>query len=388
MQLNLGERMNDFLVEVLGVSKELADIFDETLIALLMVALVTGLNYLCQALLVRIVKRVEKKRWSHLLIKRKVLHHLLHILPGLFLFLLLPLAFVQAPKLLAFAQRLCVVYIIYSVLLTLNGLLLMVLDVYNSKDERRSHPIKGVIQIFQVLLFFIGGIIIIAILIDKSPATLFAGLGASAAVLMLIFKDSILGFVAGVQLSANDMIRLGDWVQLPQGEANGLVEEITLNTVKIRNWDNTISTIPPYTLVNTTFINWRGMKESGGRRVMKNIRLNLNTLSFCTPDEITSICNRIPLMNGYQPQEGEVPTNAQLYRIYILRYLSNHPGVNQEMDLIVAQKEANEYGVPIQVYFFLRDKVWKEYEQIQSDIFDHLMVMVKDFGLKIYQYSD
>ena len=264
----------------------------------------------------------------------------------------------------------------------------MVLDVYNSKDERRNHPIKGVIQIFQVLLFFIGGIIIVAILIDKSPATLFAGLGASAAVLMLIFKDSILGFVAGVQLSANDMVRLGDWVQLPQGEANGLVEEITLNTVKIRNWDNTISTIPPYTLVNTTFINWRGMKESGGRRVMKNIRLNLNTLSFCTPDEITSICNRIPLMNGYQPQEGEVPTNAQLYRIYILRYLSNHPGVNQEMNLIVAQKEANEYGVPIQVYFFLRDKVWKEYEQIQSDIFDHLMVMVKDFGLKIYQYSD
>ena len=121
---------------------------------------------------------------------------------------------------------------------------------------------------------------------------------------------------------------------------------------------------------------------------MKNIRLNLNTLSFCTPDEITSICNRIPLMNGYQPQEGEVPTNAQLYRIYILRYLSNHPGVNQEMDLIVTQKEATEYGVPIQVYFFLRDKVWKEYEQIQSDIFDHLMVMVKDFGLKIYQYSD
>ncbi|MBQ8521289.1 MAG: mechanosensitive ion channel [Bacteroides sp.] len=380
--------MNDFLVEVLGISKDVADVFDESLIALLMIALVTGLNYICQALLVRIVRRVEKRRWSRLLIKRKVLHHLLHILPGIFLFLLLPLAFVEAPKLLAFAQRICIIYIIYSVLLTLNGGLLIILDVYNSKDELRSHPIKGVIQIFQVLLFFIGGIIIVAILIDKSPATLFAGLGASAAVLMLIFKDSILGFVAGVQLSANDMVRLGDWIQLPKENANGLVEEITLNTVKIRNWDNTISTVPPYTLANTTFINWRGMKEGGGRRVLKNIKLDVNTLTFCTPDLLASLRSRIPLMRDYEPREGEVPTNAQLYRIYIGRYLSTHPEVNQDMDLIVTQKEATEYGVPIQVYFFLRNKVWKEYERIQSDIFDHLLVMVKDFGLKLYQYSE
>ncbi len=388
MQLNLGQHMNDFLVEVLGISKDFADLFDEALIALLMIAIVTGINYICQALLVRIVKRVEKRHWSRLLIKRKVLHHLLHILPGIFLFLLLPLAFVQAPKLLAFAQRICVVYIIYSVLLTFNGMLLIVLDVYNSKDERRSHPIKGVIQIFQVLLFFIGGIIIVAILIDKSPATLFAGLGASAAVLMLIFKDSILGFVAGVQLSANDMIRLGDWVQLPKDNANGLVEEITLNTVKIRNWDNTISTVPPYTLVNTSFINWRGMKEGGGRRVLKNIKLDVNTLTFCTSDELDAIRRRIPLMKDYEARIGEIPTNAQLYRIYIIRYLNANPEVNQEMDLIVTQKEATEYGVPIQVYFFLRNKIWNEYEQIQSDIFDHLLVMVKEFGLKLYQYSE
>ena len=388
MQLNLGQHMNDFLVEVMGFSKEFADIFDETLIALLMIAVVTGINYICQALLVRIIRRVEKKRWSRMLIKRKVLHHLLHILPGLFLFLLLPLAFVEAPKLLIFSQHICIAYIIYSVLLTLNGMLLIVLDIYNSKDERRSHPIKGVIQIFQVLLFFIGGIIIVAVLINKSPATLFAGLGASAAVLMLIFKDSILGFVAGVQLSVNDMIRLGDWVQLPKDNANGLVEEITLNTVKIRNFDNTISTIPPYTLVNTSFINWRGMKESNGRRVMKNIKLNVNTLSFCTPDELDAIRRRIPLMKDYETRLGEIPTNAQLYRIYIGRYLNAHPEVNQEMDMIVCQKEATEYGVPIKVYFFLRNKIWKEYEQIQSDIFDHLLVMVKEFGLKLYQYSD
>jgi CheY-like chemotaxis protein len=224
--------------------------------------------------------------------------------------------------------------------------------------------------------------------IGKSPMTLFAGLGASAAVLMLVFKDSILGFVAGVQLSANDMLRIGDWIALPGGVANGVVEEITLNTVKIRNWDETISTVPPYTLVNNSFQNWRGMQESGGRRVNKNIFLDMTTLKFCTPEMLDNIRKEVPLMADYQPAEGEVPTNAQLYRIYIERYLCSLPVVNREMDLIVSQKEPTTYGVPILVYFFSRNKVWKEYERIQSDIFDHLLVMVQKFDLKLYQYSD
>lgn len=228
----------------------------------------------------------------------------------------------------------------------------------------------------------------VSVLIGKSPMTLFAGLGASAAVLMLVFKDSILGFVAGVQLSANDMLRIGDWIALPGGVANGVVEEITLNTVKIRNWDETISTVPPYTLVNNSFQNWRGMQESGGRRVNKNIFLDMTTLKFCTPEMLDNIRKEVPLMADYQPAEGEVPTNAQLYRIYIERYLCSLPVVNREMDLIVSQKEPTTYGVPILVYFFSRNKVWKEYERIQSDIFDHLLVMVQKFDLKLYQYSD
>ena len=222
---------------------------------------------------------------------------------------------------------------------------------------------------------------IVSILINKSPTVLFAGLGASAAVLMLIFKDTILGFVAGVQLSANDMLRIGDWIQLSDGSANGIVQEITLNTVKIQNWDNTISTIPPYTLVNTTFKNWRGMQESGGRRVDKTIKLDMNTLKRCTPEMIA----RIPLLKDVDFRE--MPTNAHLYRIYIERYLRSHPIVNTKLELFVSQKEPTAYGLPIQVYFFLSDKVWREYEQIQSDIFDHLLVMSKEFDLKLYQYS-
>ena len=184
-------------------------------------------------------------QWNTLLMKRRVVHHLIHILPGILVYFLLPLAFVRGKEILDFLQKICAVYIIAAILFTINGLLLVMLDVYNARDKQKNRPMKGFVQVLQVLLFFIGGIVIIAVLVNKSPMTLFAGLGASAAVLMLVFKDSILGFVAGVQLSANDMLRIGDWIQLPNGVANGTVEEITLNTVKIRNWDETILPFRP-----------------------------------------------------------------------------------------------------------------------------------------------
>ncbi len=388
--MSLGSWMNEILIDW-GIDPKLANMFDETIIAVLMIGVSIGLDYLCQAIFVGGMRRYTKRaphQWNTLLMKRKVVHHLIHVLPGILVYFLLPLAFVRGKEILDFSQKICAVYIIAAILFTINGLLLVMLDVYNAKDKQKSRPMKGFVQVLQVLLFFIGGIIIIAVLLDKSPMTLFAGLGASAAVLMLVFKDSILGFVAGVQLSANDMLRIGDWISLPNDTANGTVEEITLNTVKIRNWDNTISTVPPYTLVNNSFQNWRGMQESGGRRVNKNIYLDMTTLKFCTSDMLDVIRKDVPLMADYQPAEGEVPTNAQLYRIYIERYLRSLPVVNQDLDLIISQKEPTTYGVPVQVYFFSRNKVWKEYERIQSDIFDHLLVMVGKFDLKLYQYSD
>ena len=318
--------------------------------------------------------------------KKKLFRYLVYTLPGIVLYYLLPyLEAIEGETMLTITRRLCVAYIIGCILLGMNSLLLLALSIYNTKDKQRSRPMKGLVQVFQVLLFFVGSIIIISVLINKSPTTLFAGLGASAAILMLVFKDSILGFVSGVQLSANDMLRIGDWIQLSDGSANGIVQEITLNTVKIQNWDNTISTVPPYTLVNTTFKNWRGMQESGGRRVDKCIRLDMDTLKFCTNEMIMQIRKNIPLMNDIGPIDNTMPTNAQLYRLYIERYLRSHPIVNTSLDLIVAQREPTQYGVPIEVYFFLSDKVWQEFERIQSDIFDHLLVMVKEFGLRLYQ---
>ena len=388
--MDLGNWMNKILIGW-GVAPKIANTFDEAIIAVLMICIAVGLDYLCQSIFVGGMKKYTKHSphvWNTLLMKRRVFHNLIHTIPGILIYALLPMAFVRGKELLLISQKICAIYIIMSLLLALNGVLLMILDVYTEKATAKNRPMKGFIQVLQVLLFFVGGIIMIAILVNKSPASLFAGLGASAAILMLVFKDTILGFVAGIQLSANDMVRLGDWITLPSGNANGVVQEITLNTVEIQNFDNTISTVPPYSLVSNPFQNWRGMVESGGRRVMKNITLDLTTLKFCTPEMLDNFRKEIPLLADYQPEEGVIPTNSQVYRVYIERYLCSLPVVNQDLDLIISQKEATEYGVPIQVYFFSRNKIWKEYERIQSDIFDHLLAMVPKFELKVYQYSD
>jgi small-conductance mechanosensitive channel len=265
-----------------------------------------------------------------------------------------------------------------------NSILLGFEDAYNRSGKYKEHPLKGLVQAIQIVIYFIGCIIIVAVLIDKSPSALLAGLGASAAVLMLVFKDSILGFVAGVMLSRNNMIRIGDWIQMPDGSANGTVEEISLNTVKVRNWDNTISTIPPYTLISSPFKNWRGMAESGGRRVDKMIYLDMTTVKVLTKDTINEICKHIPLMSDYQAEDPD-PTNSQLYRVYITRYIKEHPVVAKNLDIIIAQRQPGEFGLPIEVYFFLKQKEWAQFEKIQSDIFDHLIAKASDFGLKMYQ---
>ncbi|GKG75235.1 membrane protein [Parabacteroides goldsteinii] len=388
--VNLGSWMNKILVGW-GVDAKIANTFDEMIIAVLLIAVAVGVDYLCQYIFVGSVRKLSEKShyfWDTLLIKRRVIHNLVHAIPGILVYTLLPMAFIRGKELLLISQKVCAVYIVFVLLLAINGFILVAMDIYNHREVSKNRSIKGFVQVLQVLAFFIGGIVIIAILVNKSPATLFAGLGASAAILMLVFKDTILGFVAGIQLSANDMLRPGDWITVPGSNANGIVQEITLNTVKIQNFDNTISTIPPYTLVNNSFQNWRGMVESGGRRVMKSIFLDLNTIKFCTPEMLDNMRKEIPLLADYKPDKGVTPTNSQMFRVYVERYLTSLPVVNTDLDLIISQLQSTEYGVPIQIYFFSRNKVWKEYERIQSDIFDHFFAMIPLFELKVYQYSD
>ena len=386
------EWINNHLIEW-GIISSSANELDNAIVLLLIIVATVGIDYACRYIFLNMFKRLAKRtrnQWDDLIVERKIINKLMHMIPAILVYVLLPLAFPvdETPKILGILQMICKIYIIAVSLRFISASLNVVHEIYNRKESLKNKPLKGFIQLLQVAVFFIGFILIISILIGKSPTTLFAGLGASAAILMLVFKDTILGFVAGIQLSANDMLRPGDWITVPGSNANGIVQEITLNTVKIQNFDNTISTIPPYTLVNASFQNWRGMVQSGGRRVMKNITLDLTTLQFCTPEMLDRYRKEIPLMADYQPEEGVVPTNSQVYRVYIERYLCSLPVVNQDLDLIISQKEATMYGVPIQVYFFSRNKVWKEYERIQSDIFDHLLAMVPKFDLKVYQYSD
>lgn len=385
--VNLSQWMHDLLLKH-GFDPRIADKFDELIVAAILVVIAFVLDFILQWIFVGSMKKFDqfhKFKWNELLIKRKVIQHLIRTLPGIFVYIFLPIIFIKGKHLLHITDKVCIIFIIFELCLAINGFLLMLLDAYNQREVSKSKPLKGLVQVCQVIVFFVAAIIFIGIIIDKSPTVLFTGLGASAAVLMLIFKDSILGFVAGIQLSANDMLRNGDWIQVPGTDANGNVIDVTINTVKVQNWDNTISMVPPALLVNNSFKNWRGMSESGGRRSAKNIYLDMNTIKFCTPDMLDKYRKEIPLMAEYKPADGVIPTNSQVYRFYIERYLRSLPQVNTDLDVIIDQEQMTQFGVPIQVYFFSRDKVWYDYEVIQSDIFDHLIAIVPQFDLKVYQ---
>lgn len=387
--LKIAERYSELLIDKVGLSETSGGIIYGASAVVLMIAAGVGINWGIQWLFAWIMeKRAKNKRsrWHGYLVKRRLGHHLLLLIPGMLLYVLPYLFYKTDDQMIRYLHRADIIFMLTVLIRILNAVLFCFLDFYSTTDKNKKHPLKGLVQALQVILYFVGGIIIVAVLIDKSPAVLLTGLGASAAVLMLIFKDSILGFVAGVQLSQNNMVRIGDWIQMTDDSANGTVEEITLNTVKVRNWDNTITMIPPYTLVSAPFKNWRGMQESGGRRADKRIFIDINSLMVCTDDMISKIRADLPLMaENKEDNASEILTNIQLYRLYIERYLRHNPDVNQSLDIIVTQKEATPFGLPIEVYFFTREKAWAVYEKKQSDIFDHLMTIAPDFGLRIYQ---
>lgn len=389
-----GQWLDVLLTDKLHINPEISGLLNTAVLIAIMIFIAIGINWLIQWLFRWLSKhniRLIRSRWHPFLVKRKLGHHILLLLPGMILYILPYIAFERGDELIRLLHRADIIYILIVIIMICNSILLAFLDFYSTTDKNRKHPLQALVQGLQVVLYFVGSIIILAVAIDKSPTVLLTGLGASAAVLMLIFKDSILGFVAGVQLSQNNMVKLGDWIQMPDGSANGNVEEITLNTVKVRNWDNTLTMIPPYTLVSTPFKNWRGMQESGGRRADKCVYIDMNTLELCSPDMIGDIRKAIPLMDGYfkslpegSRQSGEM-TNIQMFRIYIELYIRSNPEVNTSLDIIITQKEATAYGLPIEIYFFTKDKTWAGHEKKQSDIFDHLMTMAPEFGLRLYQ---
>ena len=396
--------LNGIMTGRFGMKEETADTIDGIAALVCIVMIAIGVNWIFQGIYRWLSKRnlrIIRSRWQPYLTKRKLGHRILLLIPAIAFYFLVDLAFGSVGQTVRLLHRIDIAYMILVGVMTGSSVLLIFLDAYSKTDKYKSHPLKGMIQGLQVILYFIGTIIMVAVLIDKSPTVLLTGLGASAAVLMLIFKDSILGFVSGVQLSQNNMIQLGDWIQMPDGSANGTVEEITLNTVKVRNWDNTLSMIPPYTLVSAPFKNWRGMQESGGRRADKCIYIDVNSLEICSEDMISDILKTFPILSDYmktvgassssesepapEPDPVHQVTNIQLFRAYVTKYISTHPEVNPTLDIIITQKEPSPYGLPVEVYFFLKDKAWASFERKQSDIFAHLMAVIPDFGLRLYQ---
>lgn len=396
------------VLQMLGINNETAHHMDQWVTLFLIIGVAMLADFTCRIILLKVVKKIVKKTkatWDDIIFEEKVMARLCHIVAPVLIYILLPIAFPeQSTSLFAVLIKIATIYIIIVVMRFVSAFCRAVYLVYDEKEEFSDRPLKGLLQTSYVVNFFIGVVLIVSVLIDKSPATLFAGLGASAAVLVLVFKDGIMGFISGIQLSANNMLRPGDWITMPKYNADGTVIEVTLNTVKVRNFDNTITTIPPYALVSDSFQNWRGMRESGGRRVKRSVNIDMNSIQFCTSDMLQKF-SKIELLKTYLAETEEKlrthnennnvddsvtvnglrQTNLGVFRAYLENYLQSLPQVNQEMPLMVRQLQSTDTGIPLELYFFSISKEWIDFEKVQADVFDHVLAVISEFHLSVFQ---
>lgn len=342
----------------------------------------------------------SKTQWDDFLLKRKVFTRLSHLAPAIVIYFT---AYLFAPfdEVL---QRFSNIYMILAGLLAVMAFLSAVVDIYDGYDISRNKPIKGYVQVVKIILSAAVGVTVFAAVLGKSPWYFLSGLGAMTAVLIIVFKDSILGLVAGIQLSANDMVGIGDWIEMPKYGADGDVVDVTLNTVKVQNWDKTITTIPAYALISDSFKNWRGMSESGGRRIKRSISIDMDSIRFCTPEMLDRFETFGVISDYIKTKRAEIEefnsrldadtsvvvnrrnlTNVGTFRAYIESYMRSHPKIHQSMTFLVRQLPPGEHGLPIEIYVFSNDQDWVNYEGIQSDIFDHLLAVVPMFDLAVFQ---
>ena len=341
-------------------------------------------------------------QYDDLLIKNKVIGRICLLIPALLTAAWLPDVLPDFPETCDFLIKLVKILEIIIFIMILISIVTTLEDIYNTHEMSKLKPVTGLVQVIKIVLYTLGGLVIIAFLLDTKLSTILIGLGTMSAVMMLIFQDTIKGFVGSIQLSANDMLRIGDWIAM--GPADGNVLEINLTTVKVQNWDNTITTIPTYNLVSNPFTNWRGMSESDGRRIARTINLDVNTIRYCTPemlekykhyslvkDYITNKekdileYNKTNRVDTSEVMNGRQQTNIGVFRAYIKAYLENSPKINHNLTMMVRQMQPTEFGVPLQIYAFTNDKDLVTYEGIQSDIFDHIISAAPMFDLKIYQ---
>ena len=352
--------------------------------AILLIAYV--LDMICRKIVMPGVRKVTAKTqitWDDYLLNDDVLNNVCHLIPPVVVYALIPFAFPHEPALLEFVLKICWIYITVVGMKLVCAFLTSLYTISSEHEKLKNHSMKGFYQMIKLIVICIGSIIIISTLIDKDPIAILTGLGAGTAILMLVFQDTIKGLVAGVQLTANDMLRPGDWITMPKYGADGDVIEVTLTTVKVRNWDKTITTVPPYALVNDSFQNWRGMFDMGGRRVKRSINIDMNTVRFCTEEELAEF-KKQPWMEGFE-ETGKEEVNLYIFRHYVMYYLKHHPKVHQELIMTVRQLQPTAQGIPIELYFFSANTAWLRYEHLQAEVFDHVLAMLHKFDLKVFQ---
>ena len=341
---------------------------------------------ICKRIITPTIRKVTSKtgyNWDDHLLSDEVLKNICRLIPPIVVSAMMPYALVSEPALLNFILKMCWVYITAVGVKLICAFITSLYEISNEHEKLKDHSLKGIFQMIKLIVVCIGAIIIISALIDKDPIAILTGLGAGTAILMLVFQDTIKGLVAGIQLMVNDMLRPGDWITMPKYGADGDVIEVTLTTVKVRNWDKTITTVPPYALVNDSFQNWRGMFDNGGRRIKRSLNIDMHTVRFCTPDELAHFKQQ-PWMEGFEAT-GKEEVNLYIFRHYVDYYLRHHPKVHQDMTLIVRQLQPTAQGMPIELYFFSADTAWVRYEHLQAEVFDHILAMLHLFDLKVFQ---
>ncbi len=389
----------------LGTSPEVVDEVAATTLIILIAVCSFFAYLLLRNYLLKLIHRLTQKtsnKWDDRLLERRVFHRALRLVPFTLIYLGIERL---APEHYILIKRVLFAIIILICARAIEAFLSTVSDIYHTGNRAQKRPLRPLFQVLLIVVYLFAGIFIVSVLLDKSPWNLFGLMGGLTAVTMLVFKDTILGFVAGIQLGANDMVREGDWIEMSKYGADGDVIEVTVNTVKVQNWDKTITTIPTYALISDSFKNWRGMSESGGRRIKRSIYIDMNTVKFADEDMLANF-RKIGVLKKYVEEKqkaidtdnaeknidlsttivnGRRQTNLGIFRAYLENYLHSNPKINKDMTFLVRHLQPTPKGLPIEIYIFSSDKNWVNYEAIQADIFDHILAAIPEFGLRVFQ---
>lgn len=406
MNLEIGKKIFDWLINF-GFNTDWANGIKIIIEIIVITIFCILFNYIAKkiilSVLTKIVKR-SKNKWDDVLLEKKVFHRFSHLLPAITIYYSSMYVFIGHPEIIHLIKSGVIVYLIVVLMLVINLFLKALNEIYLQLPSSKERSIKGFLQVVNIFNFLIGSILILSVLLDKNPGYFLTGIGAIAAILMLVFKDTLLGLVAGIQLSSNDMVKIGDWISMASKNTDGTVIEISLHTVKVQNWDKTISMIPSYSLVSESFINYRGIEDSKTRRIKRSINIDIKSIRFIEDKDIVEL-KKIKLLEPYIIEKitelekhnsnidadltaktnGLRLTNIGTFRKYIELYLKENKNVNQDLSIIVRQLQSTETGIPIELYFFSKFYEWEQYEVFQADVFDHLLAVVSQFDLRIFQ---